>query len=213
MPQSSIDPIVATNIKAVLHQQQRSAYAVATAMERAPNWLYRVINQDAGILLPTLRLLADELGVSVAELVDPHPNGEYAAPEMDRIHGMKVVAAQTGKDSQYDDIEVGVWPVRLSWLKQLGVNPAHSRLLSAAGRSMEPTIPDGADLVIDCDRRRLREDRIYVVESALGLVARRACKNLQGWWLLADNPRFTPQMLDDSYEVIGEVHYIGITLT
>ena len=70
MPRSSIDPVVATNIKAILEKSGRSAYSVATALGRPPNWLYQVVNQDYGILLPTLREVAGELGVSVGELVD-----------------------------------------------------------------------------------------------------------------------------------------------
>ena len=76
MPQSSIDHVVADNIRSALHRQNRSAYDVATAISRPPNWLYRVINRQSGILLPTLRLLAEELGVSVGELVDPPPDHE-----------------------------------------------------------------------------------------------------------------------------------------
>ena len=82
MPQSSIDSIVAENLREILSKKGRSAYSVATATGHAPNWLYRVLNQKAGILVPTLRELAEELGVSVGELVDP-PNDPMAADRND----------------------------------------------------------------------------------------------------------------------------------
>ena len=72
MHTSSIDPIVAENVRAALKRRDRSAYSIAVAIDRAPNWLYRVINQKSGILLPTLRELASELGVSAGSLVDPN---------------------------------------------------------------------------------------------------------------------------------------------
>ena len=88
MPQSSIDSAVAENLKEILRKQGRSAYAVAIAIGHAPNWLYRVLNQEAGILLPTLREVAEELGVSVGEIVDP-PNaiGHVATPTTSRNGG------------------------------------------------------------------------------------------------------------------------------
>ena len=70
MPQSSFDPVVAGNLKAVLEKTGRSPYAVAKALGRSPNWLYRVINGKSGILLPPLREVAGELGVPVSCLVD-----------------------------------------------------------------------------------------------------------------------------------------------
>ena len=69
--QSSVDPVVAANLRRALQQRGRTAYSVATALGRAPNWLYRVINGNAGILIPTLREVAAELGVAVGSLLDP----------------------------------------------------------------------------------------------------------------------------------------------
>ena len=71
MPRSSVDTIVAQNLKDLLKKKGRSAYAVATALGYAPNGLYQVLTGRNGMLLPTLREVAQELGVSVGELVDP----------------------------------------------------------------------------------------------------------------------------------------------
>ena len=83
MPRSSIDAVVVANLNRTLEKRGRSAYSVATALGRAPNWLYQVINGKDGILLPTLREVAAELGVTVGSLVDP-PNGtgltDYPTP-------------------------------------------------------------------------------------------------------------------------------------
>ena len=71
MPRSSKDPIVAGNLKAELARQGRTPYSVATAIGYTPSWLYEVINGKVGIALPTLREVAEELGVSISELVEP----------------------------------------------------------------------------------------------------------------------------------------------
>ena len=52
MPKSSIDPVLALNLRIAL---QVRGDAVAKAVGHAPDWLYRVINEEAGILIPTLR--------------------------------------------------------------------------------------------------------------------------------------------------------------
>ena len=44
---------------------------MAVALGRPPNWLYQVVNGKHGILIPTLRELAMELGVSAGSLLDP----------------------------------------------------------------------------------------------------------------------------------------------
>ena len=65
MPKSSsIDPIVAANLKAVLHRKRRSAYSVAKALGYSANWLYGVINMNKGIMLPTLREVGRGAGCS-----------------------------------------------------------------------------------------------------------------------------------------------------
>ena len=88
MPQSSIDPILAENLKTALSKSGKSAYAVVKSLGHAPNWLCRVINKESGILPPNLREVAKELGVSPGSLVDPpntpapiNPNSAPSAKE------------------------------------------------------------------------------------------------------------------------------------
>ena len=70
MPKSSVDPIIAENLRSALAEKGRTAYSVATALGFAPNSLYQVLNGKNGILLPRLRAVAEELGVTLGSLVD-----------------------------------------------------------------------------------------------------------------------------------------------
>lgn len=70
MPESSVDPQLAGNIRRALKDSGRSAYAVSKATGHAPNWLHRVITGKTGLLIPTLRQLAQELGVTPGSLLD-----------------------------------------------------------------------------------------------------------------------------------------------
>ncbi len=70
MPKSSIDPIVVRNLRSALARQGRTAYSVANALGHPSNWLYQVLQGRYGLLIPSLREIARELGVSVCSLVD-----------------------------------------------------------------------------------------------------------------------------------------------
>ena len=81
IPKSSIDPIVVRNLKDALKQRGRSAYSVATALGHPSNWLHQILNGKSGLLIPSLRKIAEELGVSMGSLVDdgqdiPDTNGQ-----------------------------------------------------------------------------------------------------------------------------------------
>ena len=67
MPKTSIDPIVARNLQTALERRGRSAYSVANALGHPPNWLYQVIREKAGLLIPSLRKIAEELGLTSHE--------------------------------------------------------------------------------------------------------------------------------------------------
>ena len=70
MPKSSFDSIVVRNLKEALTQKRRSAYSVAAALGHPNNWLYQILNGKSGLLIPSLREIAEELGVSMGSLVD-----------------------------------------------------------------------------------------------------------------------------------------------
>ena len=83
MPTTSIDPVVAKNLKEALRRTGRSAYSVAVALRRSPNWLYQITSGKYGISIAALREVADEIGVPVGWLVDPPPmDGDETNPEV-----------------------------------------------------------------------------------------------------------------------------------
>ena len=65
--------MVAKNLKDTLKRIGRSAYSVAVALRRPPNWLYQITSGKYGISIAALREMADEIGVPVGSLVDPPP--------------------------------------------------------------------------------------------------------------------------------------------
>ena len=73
MPTTSIDPVVAKNLKDTLKRIGRTGYSVAVALRRPPNWLYQITSGKYSISIAALREMADEIGVPVGSLVDPPP--------------------------------------------------------------------------------------------------------------------------------------------
>ena len=230
MPQTaSIDPVVAGNIKAAMRKKGRTAYSVAQAMGVSPNWLYRIVNMDRGILLPTLREVARELGVSMGELVDPH---DGAADRNDTSHAkvettdasddgsfarrpveVLEVASAAGVGAEvFDETPVGLLWFRNDWLDRHAIDPKQCNIISVRGESMEPTLPDGCSILVDRKRGEPHEGRIYVMRTDEGLVVKRLDKDEKGRWLVvSDNPDWPPAPMLYGTDIIGEVRWLGRT--
>ncbi len=73
MPTTSVDPVVAKNLKDTLKRIGRSSYSVAVALRCPPNWLYQITSGKYGISIAALREVANEIGVPVGSLIDPPP--------------------------------------------------------------------------------------------------------------------------------------------
>ena len=226
MPRSaSIDPVVADNLRKVLQQKGRTAYSVATAMGYSPGWFYRILNMDKGIMLPTLREVAEELGVPMSSLVDPPtdviadnptPADQHAAlSETDeQLVNVLEIASAAGNGAFVDSERVtGRVAFRRSWLQKQRLNADQCSVIHVVGESMEPTLPDGCSILVNRAQRRRRLNAIFVIRTQDGLLVKRAGKNEAGeWLLLSDHPAWEPMPWPDGAEVVGEVRWMARTL-
>ena len=221
MPKSSVDPIVSENLKDALRRSGRTAYSVATALGYAPNGLYQVLTGKNGILLPTLREVAQELGVSVGELVDPPGSATRRDAGRDgeqqdghwRDIPIREVAPAAGVGAEvFGEKVVGYLPFRRDWLDARSIDPDGADVVSVSGDSMEPTLPDGCSILVDRSqgRKRRRVGRIFVMRTEDGLVVKRAGKDKEGnWQIVSDNPDWESAPLNYGTEIIGEVRWMG----
>ena len=203
MPQSSVDPIVAENLRECLKANGKSAYSVATALGHAPNWLYRVINGQAGILLPTLRKVAGELGVTVGSLVDS-PEDQIAS-NTDSVELVEVEAAPNSGALRYDE----TFKRRISYprtmLGDMAERPLVCQCMRVKGDAMAPTLPDGSLILVDRLSRDWQDGRIYVMETEIGLVVRRVKLDENVGWAILEHEG------EDAASIpsIGTVNTIG----
>ena len=203
MPQSSVDQIVAANLGECLKANGKSAYAVATALGHAPNWLYRVVNGQAGILLPTLREVAEELGVTVGSLVD-RPEDQADISE-DVVELVEVEASVNSGAEIYDE----TFRRRISYsrtlLGDMADQPLVCQFLRVKGDAMAPTLPDGSLILVDRLSREWQDGKVYVMETEFGLVARRVKLDENVGWAILEHER------EDAVPIppIGTVNTIG----
>jgi phage repressor protein C with HTH and peptisase S24 domain len=95
--------------------------------------------------------------------------------------------------------------------------PEHLALIECAGDSMEPTLFNGDELLVDTSTTTMRHGGIYVLRVGGALLAKRVQPRLDGTvMILSDNPRYPPETITPSeatpLDVVGEVLWRSGTL-
>lgn len=97
------------------------------------------------------------------------------------------------------------------WLMELGVQTDAAVILPARGDSMEPTIMDGAPMLVDTSKTEVQNGYIYVISVENDLLVKRIRRRLDGRIdLISDNRAYEPETLDavelQQLRVIGRVY-------
>ncbi|MEO9634183.1 MAG: S24 family peptidase [Parasphingorhabdus sp.] len=123
------------------------------------------------------------------------------------------VGASAGPGSLSEDEQAEAMGFGPKWLKRLGANPDNLSLIVVDGDSMEPSLGDGDDIMVDhsAASRPLR-DGIYVLRMDDVLLVKRIAMGPSGKFSVrSDNPRY-PDWEDvgaDSVNIIGRVVWTG----
>lgn len=101
---------------------------------------------------------------------------------------------------------VGAFRFATRWLRQQGLEPAMLSAIRVEGDSMEATLRDGDEILVDRTPRPLR-DGIHVVRTADALLVKRLDTGRPGMLtLVSDNPAYRPiELPRREVEVIGRV--------
>ena len=112
--------------------------------------------------------------------------------------------------------ELGSLAFRRDFLKACGVTQESANVVSVRGTSMEPTIPDGAVLLINRKNTEPRNGAIFALAKAdEGTVVKRLVKVSGQWFARSDNPDGNPDFaISDGQPVaiIGRVVWMGVKL-
>lgn len=182
--------------------------------------LSRYIAAEAEVPLLTAHALAGAVGRSLNWLLhgeddDVSVSREPVESRVTATIPLLNVIASAGNGTQNDHVEV-IRQVTFdaALLKQLRVKPGQAHFIFARGDSMEPTIVDGAIVLIDTSVRRVSDDGIYAItmddDVRLKRVQKRALGSVE---LISDNPLYPVETLaPDQVErlrVAGKVFWSG----
>lgn len=108
---------------------------------------------------------------------------------------------------------------RRSFLQEVGVTPSSAVIVSVKGRSMEPTIRDGAVLLVSTSAKTVINGEIYAFRQDGQLFVKRLHRQADGTLLaVSDNPdrEAYPDMQivdrNQDFEIIGRALWMGATL-
>ena len=113
------------------------------------------------------------------------------------------------------ELEVERIAFRMDWLRESGLDPRQAALLTAAGDSMHPTIPDGALILVDKRADQpIRSGFIYVIILDGEVLVKRLSRNVDGTIdLISDNPLYPVKSIRqtdfDRLTIAGRVFWVG----
>ena len=137
----------------------------------------------------------------------------FARPGISPVPLVQKAAIAAGAGGSVDgEYLLSYVPFRDDWLRRHGLNPERCRVIEVVGDSMEPTIENGAVILVDFQRTTRRRDKVFAVRYADGPVVKRLRHDKDGWWLDSDNVMYPSMPWLRDAAVLGQVMWTGRTL-
>jgi phage repressor protein C with HTH and peptisase S24 domain len=157
------------------------------------------------------RTLARFFGVDEAELGAPEEKSLAASGKAPRGEWVDVPRLPLGASAgpgalAAEEMPIGAFRFSARWLREQGLDPRALSAIRVEGDSMEGTLRDGDEILVDRTLRPLR-DGIHVVRTGDALLVKRLDTGRPGVVaLLSDNPAYrTLELPPDEVQVIGRV--------
>lgn len=162
--------------------------------------------------------IARALGLTVAQLLERDDASDRAkartSGDSEMIRMLNVFAS-AGPGYQNDEpSEFKLLPFARSILSDLGVKSSNARFLVARGDSMEPTIADGAIVLVDIAYTRPKIEGVYVLLDGDNVRIKRIGRGFDGRIeLISDNEKYPNETLAgpeaEALRVAGKVVWAG----
>jgi len=197
-------------LEALMAEQDASFAELSRVIGRNPAYLQQYVRRGSPRELAERdrALLARFFGVAEARLGGRETEGLAEIARLD-------VGASAGPGRLAED-EAARRPgaLSLALLRELGVRPAAASMIRVAGDSMEPTLSDGDEILVDRDRREVRgKGGIFVIRLDGALMVKRLRVAVGGLEVVSDNPEWPIRACrGDEVEVIGRVAWLGRAL-
>lgn len=218
-------------MKMLISKHGGSISAFAQKLEVAPPTVTRWVKGEADPSRTNLIKISDVLGVSLEWLAtgagEEKANSNSLinqtferAKEMINegiamIPSFSSIRVSAGFGSFNDGVKPdGEEPYSESLLSQIGAKPEKCAVFWASGNSMQPTINNGDQLLVDLSRKEIKVDNIYLIQNNDSVWVKRVKIKWDGVELISDNreeyePIKIPTKEAQNLQVIGQVMYIG----
>mgnify|MGYP000001551002 CR=1 FL=1 len=157
------------------------------------------------------RTLARFFGIDESQLGAPEDISSIATGKTPRGDWVDVPRLALGASAgpgavPMEEQTVGAFRFAARWLREQGLDPAMLSAIRVEGDSMETTLRDGDEILVDRTPRPWR-DGIHVVRTGDALLVKRLDLAIPGKIaLVSDNPAYrTIELVPDEVEVIGRV--------
>jgi hypothetical protein len=141
------------------------------------------------------RILAQFLGVDESALGAPEDISRTVAGKPPRADWVDVPRLALGASAgpgafSGEEQAIGAFRFAARWLRSQGLDPSQLSAIAVSGDSMEPTLRDGDEILVDRSRRSL-SDGIHVVRTGEALMVKRLDTGRPGLiGLISDNPAY-----------------------
>ena len=157
------------------------------------------------------RTLARFFGVAESELGAPEDFPSANAEKRARKEWVDVPRLALGASAgpgalAGEEAAIGAFRFAARWMREQGLDPTMLSAIVVAGDSMEPTLRDGDEILVDRTPRPWR-DGIHVVRAGDALLVKRLDTGRPGTLaLVSDNPAYRAiELAPDEVQVIGRV--------
>ncbi len=140
--------------------------------------------------------------------------GDETDPPEARPVAVVELASVAGNGATFLSEEVSgrVW-FRRAWLDEHDLDAKHCAVIGVMGNAMEPTLVDGAKILIDRRQTDWRAGDVFVIQAPDGLMVRRAGEDANGNALmLSDNPSLETAAWPNEAKILGRVVWTARTL-
>ena len=146
--------------------------------------LQRIVAGETGVRMESLQKFADYFSVDVDTLL----RGRVAEGE-DFIQLVRLDVEAAPERSRKTNLveELGALQFRRDFLRAIGVSPVNAGIVHVTGTSMEPTIRDGAVLLLNRVDRTPRRGSVYAFAWEGQMLVRRFQRVGDVWHAVADN--------------------------
>ena len=191
----------------------QTAIAIADALKTSIDYLVGRTDNPRPV-----REIASELKTTTARVRDlEEGHAERLDPAWQDHVGIDQLDTTVGTDGTVrDETVIRRLKFPSPWLRKRGIRAHTSRIVRMTGEAMEPTIPDGAVILVDTAATERSDGGIFLVRIADQQVVRRLTHDPDAGWLLSsDNPEnagWPTEPWPDNGTIVGEVKWLGRTL-